>query len=159
VLGIGGGKAAHTIDNLLPQAKVDLVDVDEAMIYAAQSWYCAPRRRNLSYIAADAYAFVKESTEEYDWILVDLFKGADIPAKFLTVTFFQELKRRLRLVGEGGLVGMNVIPTQLLETEALLDKAIAVFGEEQCTAEYIAGPSGTYEDGNALLLCSATSSK
>jgi len=85
--------------------------------------------------------------------------GADIPAKFLTVTFFQELKRRLRLVGEGGLVGMNVIPTQLLETEALLDKAIAVFGEEQCTAEYIAGPSGTYEDGNALLLCSATSSK
>ena len=86
------------------------------------------------------------------------FVGADIPAKFLTATFFQELKGRLGLAGEGGLVGMNIIPTTLLETEALLGKAKAVFGEEQCAAEYVAGPSGTYEDGNALLICSATSS-
>ena len=55
VLGLGGGKAAHTLDNLLPTAQVDLVDVDEAMIYAAQKWYCAPNRKSFRYISAGQY--------------------------------------------------------------------------------------------------------
>ena len=109
ILGAGGGVMTMAMRNFLPTAVVDTVDIDDAMVYAAKEWFCAPRGSQYGYHVRDGHEFVlKASSGSYDFVYVDVFAGDDgVPAQFLTPNFHSHVGRVLK---PGGLGAMNFIP-------------------------------------------------
>jgi spermidine synthase len=138
ILGLGCGRAAHVLEELLPSKGVsaDFVEIDEAVIYAAKHWFCLPEREGFRYIQDDAFAYVSNlpANKAYDYIMLDVFKGSALPQKFKEERFFRMLRER---VNEFGLVSMNVSPASLVEEDELDAKAKAVF--KHVDIDYFAG--------------------
>ena len=109
ILGSGGGVMTTAMRNFLPTAVVDTVEIDDAMVYAAKEWFCAPRGSQYGYHVQDGHEFVlKASSGSYDFVYVDVFAGDDgVPAQFLTPDFHSHVGRVLK---PGGLGAMNFIP-------------------------------------------------
>ena len=108
ILGSGGGVMTMAMRNFLPTAVVDTVEIDDAMVYAAKEWFCAPRGSQYGYHVRDGHEFVlKASSGSYDFVYVDVFAGDDVPAQFLTPNFHSHVGRVLK---PGGLGAMNFVP-------------------------------------------------
>ena len=108
ILGAGGGVMTMAMRNFLPTAVVDTVEIDDAMVYAAKEWFCAPRGSQYGYHVQDGHEFVlKASSGSYDFVYVDVFAGDDVPAQFLTPNFHSHVGRVLK---PGGLGAMNFVP-------------------------------------------------
>ena len=91
----GGGKVAHTFSQLLPYAKLDVVEPDEARLEALEDWFCRPYLGWFRYIPKDPLAFLQDlppDARKYDLVIVDAFQGSTMPTKLLTETFFRNLK-------------------------------------------------------------------
>ena len=117
ILGAGGGVMTMAMRNFLPTAVVDTVEIDDAMVYAAKEWFCAPRGSQYGYHVRDGHEFVlKASSGSYDFVYVDVFAGDDVPAQFLTPNFHSHVGRVLK---PGGLGAMNFVPPNKKEEEGL----------------------------------------
>ena len=95
--------------------------------------------------------FFLPCTVQCYYILVDLYKGAMPEPKFLEEHFFTLLKN---ILAEGGLIGFNVLPNTLIKDRHLDTLAKKVF--ERVHVEYLKGPVGIEDEGNALLFCSSS---
>ena len=101
-LGVGGGKIIFSFDEKFPNMNVDIVEINEAMIYAMKEWFCIPKNPNHHFFIDDAYNFVEKSTKKYDYILMDIWP---VPEQFKTETYLKLLKDILK---EDGLLVFNL---------------------------------------------------
>ena len=101
-LGVGGGKVIFSSDEKFPNMNVDIVEINEAMIYAMKEWFCIPKNPNHHFFIDDAYNFVEKSTKKYDYILMDIWP---VPEQFKTETYLKLLKDILK---EDGLLVFNL---------------------------------------------------
>ena len=107
VLGVGGGKAAHSLSQLAPGAHIDMVDLDPETIWAAQEWFCSPQRPGIEYHHADAFKFVAEAEVKYDFTWVDIFANGETPEIFKSEAFLKNLRAATK---DDGIAIMNVSP-------------------------------------------------
>ena len=101
VLGAGAGSIPTIIYkelNLNP--KMDAVEIDEKVVELGNKYFGLNQYADLNIIIDDALSFVKSTNNKYDLILVDLFKGINVPEVFLTQHFFEKLKSILNENGE-----------------------------------------------------------
>lgn len=104
ILGLGGGSVAQLTEHYWPDSKKTGVDIDPIMVQLGRRYLGLGEVKNLKFEEADAFSWAKTSKKKFDLVLVDLYKGDVIPAKFRTVTFFFSVAE---LVAPGGVAAFN----------------------------------------------------
>ncbi|GHE93629.1 spermidine synthase [Thalassotalea profundi] len=128
IIGLGGGTMSNTIHQLYPNAIIENVEIDPAVIKVAQQYFGFIENERISSTAADGRIFIKRAAikkQKYDWIILDAFNGDYIPEHLLTKEFLQESKD---LLTEGGVITANTFSVSgLYAHESATYKA--VFGD------------------------------
>ncbi len=107
IVGLGGGTLPTALHELLPDAQIDTVEIDPAVVKVAQTYFDyrpGPRQR---IHVEDGRAFVQAALRAgrtYDMVMLDAFDVDYIPAHLLTVEFLQEVSQ---VLAPGGLVVAN----------------------------------------------------
>ncbi len=101
VLGCGAGSIPSIIYNEFRlNPSIEAVEIDEKVIELANKYFHLNQYEQLKVIIDDANNFVRNTSNQYDLICVDIFNGIDVPEQFLTLRFFERLKSLLASNGE-----------------------------------------------------------
>jgi len=98
VIGLGGGSLPRALLQLLPDARIDVAEIDPAVISVAQKYFNLPVNPRLHVVAADGRVFVKRALREqrrYDLIMLDAFDHEYIPEHLLTQEYLSEVRTLL----------------------------------------------------------------
>lgn len=98
ILGLGGGTMSNAIHQLYPEARVDNIDIDPAVIKVARKYFAFIENEKITASAQDARIYVKRAglkKKSYDWIILDAFNGDYIPEHLMTKEFLEETKALL----------------------------------------------------------------
>lgn len=112
VLGYGGGTVARLISRRWPYTKITGVDNDPEIVDLGQKYLESFKKTDV-YIK-DAGEFLKVNRDKYDLIIVDLYKGANLPSKFKTEAFYQLTAKRL---SKGGVAVFNSLSLRKMSEE------------------------------------------
>ena len=95
LIGLGGGTLPRAINELLPEAQLDVVEIDPAVIRVAKDFFGFAENKATHVIESDGRVYVKRARREqrtYDWILLDAFDHEYIPEHLLTREFLGEVR-------------------------------------------------------------------
>jgi spermidine synthase len=150
MIGLGGGAISTYIGLFMPQVSIDTIEIDPAVIAAAKKYFGLRETPRVRYIAGDGRVMLRRSTETYDIIFVDAFRGGYIPFHLLTREFYTLLKERL---APGGAVAFNLhdgtrLYTSTLRTLSAVFPSVHLYpsGEGEVTAVVTATPAPDGEE-------------
>ncbi len=135
-IGSGGGRTAWYLHRFLPNVDVTTVELDPVVLELAHKYFGITNEPTFHAIARDGRVFLSDSTDRYDVILIDAYRGPFVPFHLLTREFYQIVKGHL---AEGGVVAQNVEPSTMLFDSAVKTLS-AVFPQVEF---YDAGGKGT----------------
>ena len=96
MIGLGGGNFSGLIHRVLPEARVDVVEINPVVVEAAKSFFGLVEDERYRVHLADGAAFVHDAKARYDLILADAGSGDGIiPEHLTTDRFFSALRERL----------------------------------------------------------------
>jgi spermidine synthase len=114
IVGLGGGAMVHFLTRYDPQVKVDVVEIDPAVVQVAEEYFGVRSQGNVNIITADAFKYLAQSQVPYDVIYMDAFlkpsgdtDTTGVPLKLKQVQFYRSLSRTL---APDGLVVFNINP-------------------------------------------------
>ncbi|HEX7046271.1 MAG TPA: fused MFS/spermidine synthase [Gammaproteobacteria bacterium] len=119
VVGLGGGSIPRTFDTLFPDAQIDVVEIDPAVVDVAERFFGFKEGGNVDVTVKDARVFVKQAGifgQEYDYIVLDAFNGDYIPAHLMTKEWLEECRKILS--DDGVLVANTFSVSQLYHNES-----------------------------------------
>lgn len=128
VAGLGGGTLPTALAELLPETRIEVAEIDPAVVKAARTYFGFETNNRLRVHVSDARVFVKRALardEHYDLVLLDAYSGDYIPEHLMTVEFLAEVRA---LLAPRGVMAANTFATSALydhESETYR----AVFGE------------------------------
>ena len=128
IVGLGGGSLPRALSELLPQSKIDVVEIDPAVVSVAKKYFDFAPAGNLAVIESDGRVYVKRAIREqrhYDLIMLDAFDHEYIPEHLLTREFLGEVKS---LLAVDGVLAANTFSSSRLYDHESVTYA-AVFGE------------------------------
>jgi predicted O-methyltransferase YrrM len=104
VVGLAGGTVARKLLDSFPDAHVDGVEIDGAVVEVGRRYFDNddPRIRP---IVMDGRSYMAATTRSYDLVLVDAYRQPYIPFHLVTREFFEVVKERLE---EDGVLALNV---------------------------------------------------
>lgn len=114
IVGLGGGTIPRALHEVVPQARIDVVEIDPAVVKVARRYFDLGDSSNLNVIEADGRVQVKRALREqqrYDIIMLDAFDHEYIPEHLLTQEFLQEVKA---LLAPGGVLAANTFSSSRL---------------------------------------------
>jgi predicted membrane-bound spermidine synthase len=84
------------------------VDIERTLRDVSEKYFLGEKLSgNKRFVVQDASQFLKNTTEKYDFILLDIYSNSySVPEDFITAEFMQRIKSR---VADGGVIVMNVI--------------------------------------------------
>jgi len=95
---LGGGAYAmpEALLDAYPEAAVDVVEIDPAVIEVGRKFFRVDQYPRMNAVADDARRFLQSTDARYDLIYGDAYRGvACIPAHLVTVEFFRLVRSRL----------------------------------------------------------------
>lgn len=95
IIGLGGGSIPMVFSDLFPDARIDIVEVDEAVARVAKEYFYFEETDNMRVFIDDGRPFIKRAGMrgvKYDFIILDAFSGDYIPEHMLTREFLEEVK-------------------------------------------------------------------
>ncbi len=98
IIGLGGGTIPRALQELVPQARIDVVEIDPAVVKVARRYFDLGDSSTLNVIEADGRVQVKRALRDhkrYDLIMLDAFDHEYIPEHLLTQEFLKEVKSLL----------------------------------------------------------------
>jgi spermidine synthase len=105
ILGFGGGSIASILtDTFHKDCRITGIEADEVVIDLAKKHFNIGRLRNLTIHITDAYDFVLNCKEMFDFIAIDLFIEDETPQKFSDDQFFSALSN---LLAPSGIICYN----------------------------------------------------
>lgn len=114
IIGLGGGTIPRALQELIPQARIDVVEIDPAVVKVARRYFDLGDSSTLHVIEADGRVQVKRALREqqhYDLIMLDAFDHEYIPEHLLTREFLLEVKS---LLAPGGVLAANTFSSSRL---------------------------------------------
>jgi spermidine synthase len=99
-IGLGGATIPKALMKLLPNVKIDVVEIDPEVIKIAKEYFSFSATDNIKIFEQDGVDFVKKAMPEtYDIVFLDGFDVNYIPPAFLTREFTDSLKKILTKTG------------------------------------------------------------
>ncbi|MCG8413767.1 MAG: fused MFS/spermidine synthase [Pseudomonadales bacterium] len=95
VIGLGGGSIPLTFSDLFPEATIDIVEIDEAVVNVAEEFFFFEETDTMRVFVDDGRPFIKRAGlrgEKYDYVVLDAFSGDYIPEHMLTREFLEEVR-------------------------------------------------------------------
>jgi spermidine synthase len=114
IIGLGGGTIPRALHELVPQARIDVVEIDPAVVKVARRYFDLGDNSTMNVIEADGRVQVKRALREqknYDLIMLDAFDHEYIPEHLLTQEFLKEVKA---LLAPGGVLAANTFSSSRL---------------------------------------------
>lgn len=100
VLGVAGGSVIKTlVDEFQFTGKITGVEIDEEITTIANQYFKLNEITNYTPIIADANEFVKNTTEKFDLIIIDIFQDANMPDFLFEKKFISNIKQLLNSKG------------------------------------------------------------
>ncbi|MGC4029599.1 MAG: fused MFS/spermidine synthase [Steroidobacteraceae bacterium] len=127
IIGLGGGTLPMALAEILPDAQIDVVEIDPAVTRVAKRYFGFRDGPKMKVIEVDGRVYVKRAIREgrhYDAILLDAFDHEYIPEHLLTREFLAEVKSLLTPTGV--VVGNTFSSSRLYDHESTT--YAAVFG-------------------------------
>jgi spermidine synthase len=121
VVGLGGGSIPRWFRDKLPDAIVDVVEIDPEVVRVAERYFGLRPDTSLRVRVGDGRLFPARSQDRYDLIVLDAYNGDTIPPHLVTREYFAALRRRLP---PEGVVVSNVIGS-LAGPQSRLVRAVA----------------------------------
>lgn len=114
IVGLGGGAMVHFLRHYDPPLKVDVVEIDPAIIDVADRLFGVRTGGNVRVFQDDGVKYLAETRERYDVIYMDAFlkpsedtDATGVPKRMKTADFYARMRE---VVSPGGLVVFNVNP-------------------------------------------------
>jgi spermidine synthase len=107
IVGLGGGTLPKTLAALYPNARIDVVELDPAVVAVAKAYFDFVPTTNMRLFEQDARVWVKRAASaatRYDLIMLDAFNGDYIPEHLMTREYLQETRQ---LLTEDGVLASN----------------------------------------------------
>lgn len=127
VLVIGGG--AFTLPTALvgalPDAQVDVIELDEGLQAIAERYFGLKPHERLAIRYGDGRKFIETTTNMYDMIILDVFSDLSIPRQFLTAEFIEAMAAK---VTPSGCVALNIIASYQGRNAGLIKSQVAAYG-------------------------------
>jgi len=114
IVGLGGGTLPGALQKLLPAAKIDVAEIDPAVVRVAGKYFGFVPGPRTDVFEADGRVFAKRMAKQgirYDLIMLDAFDHEYIPEHMLTREFLQEIKS---LLTPDGVLAANTFATSKL---------------------------------------------
>lgn len=106
-IGAGAFGMPEQVSKMNPNAQVDVVEIDPAVIETGRLFFKLSEFPNVTAHASDARRFLNGSQQKYDLVFGDAYNGIrHIPAHLVTQEFFTEVREHL---STDGVFLMNVI--------------------------------------------------
>lgn len=100
VLGVAGGSVIKTLVNEFQfEGKITGVEIDEEINAIANHYFKLNEITNFTPIVADANEFVKNASEKFDLIIIDIFQDATMPNFLFKNEFINNIKQLLNING------------------------------------------------------------
>jgi len=119
IVGLGGGSIPTALRQLLPEAQIDVVEIDPAVTRVARKFFAFQDGPKLRVAEVDGRVYVKRAAREgkqYDVILLDAFDHEYIPEHLLTKEYLTEVKSLL--APQGVLVANTFSSSKLYDHES-----------------------------------------
>lgn len=122
IVGLGGGAMIHFLKHYDPKVKVDVVEIDPAIVKIADKFFNMRSGGNVTIITRDAFDYLAKTDVRYDVIYMDAFlkptagttDGNGIPLHLKTVQFYKDIQKKLT---PDGLVMYNVHPSEQVQDD------------------------------------------
>ena len=110
VLFVGGGgfSGPKSFFHHYDQVRIDVSEIDPVVIEAAKDYFFVPDNNRLSIINEDSRVHLTKTENQYDAIILDAYKGYNIPFHLMTEEFYQLLDKKL---SKDGIVVSNFVGT------------------------------------------------
>jgi spermidine synthase len=112
IVGLGGGSMVHFLKHYEPELRVDVVEIDPAIVKIADVYFGVRSGGKVKILLQDAFKYLTTSKERYDVIYMDAFLKpsgntdiSGVPLRLKTVRFLKDVQQRLK---PDGLVVFNV---------------------------------------------------
>lgn len=127
VLVIGGGAFTlpMALTAALPEATVEVVEIDPGLEQIAADYFGLQTSERLHLIFGDGRNFLERSRQEYDLIILDVFTELSIPRPFLTIEFIKTLHEHLT---KDGCAALNIIASYQGRNAGLIKSQAAAYG-------------------------------
>ena len=127
IVGLGGGTLPNALTRVLPDAHIDVIEIDPAVTKVAKRYFGFAESAAVKVTEADGRVFVKRALREgrkYDLVMLDAFDHEYIPEHLLTREFLQEVDGLL--TAQGVLAANTFSSSRLYDYESVT--YAAVFG-------------------------------
>ena len=105
-VGLGGGSAPKRTWRDFPSTRLDVVELDPAVVDVAYEFFALPRDPRLRVVTEDGRRFLATNDGPWDTIVIDAFYSDSIPFHLATREFLELARSRL---APGGTVATNII--------------------------------------------------
>ena len=102
MIGLGGGTLATMLHRA--GAAVTAVEIDPAIVELARAYFAMPDEIEIH--VGDGARFLKRDRRKFDAIVLDAYRGSEMPEHLITPAFFASVKAHL---APGGIVLINLI--------------------------------------------------
>ncbi|MDQ2136895.1 fused MFS/spermidine synthase [Alcaligenaceae bacterium B3P038] len=107
IVGLGGGTLPKALAEVLPEANIDTVEIDPAVVNVAKQYFGFRTGPRQHIITADGRAYIEAALREgkrYDIVMLDAFDIDYIPKHLMTREFVQTARQ---LLPPGGVLAAN----------------------------------------------------
>lgn len=114
IVGLGGGTIPRALKQIVPNVRIDVVEIDPAVVDVAKRHFGFVEDAQVRTIEADGRVFVKRALREgrrYDLVMLDAFDHEYIPEHLLTREFLAEVKG---LLAPNGILAANTFSSSRL---------------------------------------------
>lgn len=150
---IGGAAYTYPIHYLqkYDDKKIDVVEIDEKMTQIAKEQFgLNTNNERLKIYSQDGRSFLNYSKEKYDTILIDAFKGTNVPFELTTFEALANAKNRLN---ENGIVLTNIISSLEGKESKLIKYEYATYKKVFDDVKiYQVGNKDVFESQNLILV-------
>jgi spermidine synthase len=128
IIGLGGGTLPRTLEKLLPEADIDVVEIDPAVVAVAGQYFGFRQDERIHLTVQDGRAYVRQAlraSKRYELIMLDAYEHQYIPEHMLTREFLTEVRSLLQ---PAGIVAANTFSSsRLYQNESVTYRS--VFGQ------------------------------
>lgn len=96
VIGLGGASLTRAVLACYPDVQVDSIELDPVIVALARRYFFYREGPRAQTVTGDARAWLQESTQLYDAIVLDAFDGLEIPAPLRTRQFYELVRAHLQ---------------------------------------------------------------